>query len=314
MAYSKMNSKSRKKNKPSVLVVTCDAGGAEVIAAYVKKHAHEKNFHSYVAGPAVRIFRRLELPFHLIEDSRRVIARIVREHANSQYVLCGLPGWMTSIELRALKESKQIGLKTIAYVDSWAFYREAFGYPKREWQRNLPDEIWVGDRYALSLVQRDLKRRARLIPNQYFANIRERYRKRRRALPPPDRILFLSSVPLRTNSVLSFLLSSLAHTGSRKQVRIRFHPADNRTRYDALIHRYRGKVRVEKSAEEDIANDLGGAALVVGMETVALAAAAQCGIRAVSILPRGGKKVLPFREIARMRLPATNNRFTKLIA
>src|SRR3990167_3712864 len=68
MAYSKMNSKSRKKNKPSVLVVTCDAGGAEVIAAYVKKHAHEKNFHSYVAGPAVRIFRRLELPFHLIED------------------------------------------------------------------------------------------------------------------------------------------------------------------------------------------------------------------------------------------------------
>jgi len=309
-----MNFKPKRKNKPSVLVVACDAGGAEVIAAYVKKHAHEKEFHSYVAGPAVRVFRRLELPCRRIRDSQSEIARVVREHSDAELVLLGLPGWMTSIELRVLTKAKEIGLRTVVYVDSWTLYRESFGYPKRGWRKNLPDELWVGDRYALFFVQRDLKRRARFVPNQYFANIRERYRKRRRALPPPDRILFLSSVPLRTNSVLSFLLSSLAHTGSRKQVRIRFHPADNRTRYDALIRRYRGKVRVEKSAEEDIANDLGGAALVVGMETVALAAAAQCGIRAVSILPRGGKKVLPFREIARMRLPATNNRFTKLIA
>lgn len=310
-----MNSKLKKRIGPPVLVIVCDAGGAEVIAAYVKKHAQEWDFHSYVAGPAVRVYRRLGLPFRRVRDSRTMIARIVREHTGARYALLGLPGLLTKIELRSLMEAKRIGLRTIVYVDSWAKYRESFGYPKSGWRNKLPDEIWAGDRYALSIVKRDFKHIAvRFEPNQYFIDIKERYRRLRLSLPSPASVLFVSSVQFRTKRVLSFLLSSLACAeGEKKRVRIRFHPADDRTRYDALIRQYRGKVHVEKSAERDIVDDLLRATIVVGMETVALAAAVQCGIKTVSLLPPKEKQVLPFREIIRVRLPATKRDITRLI-
>lgn len=302
MVYSKMNSKSKKRNKPPVLVVTCDAGGAEVIAAYVKKHAHERDFHSYVAGPAVRIFRRLKLPSHLIRDSRSEIARVVRAHAGSQYVLLGLPGWMTSIELRALTEAKEIGLKTIVYFDSWALYREVFGYPKRGWQKNLPDGIWVGDRYAYARVAKEFSHiPVCLVPNEYFKTETSRYRKMKH-LRKADSILFTSTVGRDSHELLKHVLQVVARKKKSTCVRVRYHPADDRHRYDTLLHEYRPRVRIEESREKDIIRDLLHARVVVGTETVAMAVSILCGVRTFSLVKKGMHAMLPFKGIERIEM------------
>jgi len=307
-----MNSGANGKNK-SVFVVACDAGGAEVIGAYVKKNRHRARFHSYVAGPAVRIFKKLGLPFQIIGDSKKEIASVVLNHAGSKYALIGLPGLLTDIERTALQESKKAGLKTVVYFDSWALYKESFGYPKRGWQKSLPEEMWAGDRYALSIIKRDFKRSARFVPNQYLANIRIQYRNKSRYQRKPNRILFLSSVQKKTEKVLSFLLSFLSDGENFPVLRIRFHPADDRSRYDELIKKYRKIIKVEKS-NSDLVNDLLCAKVVIGMETAALVASVQCGIKTISLLPKGERRVLPFRGIVHKRFPVSRSKFSRLLS
>ena len=80
---------------------------------------------------------------------------------------------------------------------------------------------------------------------------------------------------------------------------IRFHPADNRRRYNALRKRYRRNVRIEISREKDIVQDLLRARCAIGPETMALAVAALVGLKAVCVAPLGKKPLLPFPNMYR---------------
>ena len=84
-------------------------------------------------------------------------------------------------------------------------------------------------------------------------------------------------------------------------MRVRFHPADNRSRFDVLIKKYKGNVRVEKSKEKDIVCDLVRAKSIIGTETTAMTFGALLGIRTVSVLPIGKQPSLPFVSIKRRR-------------
>jgi hypothetical protein len=290
------------RNKGRVLVITHDAGGSEIIAGYIRTHAKQYEFLSYVAGPAARIFRREQLPFETIADDLKHIRGVVAKHRDAAFVLLGT-GWMTKIESRALAEAKKCGLKGVVYLESWVNYRERFGYPKSKWRKNLPDEIWVGDEYALHLARRCFAphTRIRLVPNQYFVNVKRRFNAYGRNAPRPDALLFLNDTVPEARVLFSDLLSVLSCEKDRSlYVLLRFHPADNRSRYDKIIKRYRGQVRVEKSHENDIVRDLLRARLVIGTETVAMVPAALVGKKTINIVPSWKTSMLPFPQIIRM--------------
>jgi hypothetical protein len=284
--------------RKEIVVVVHDAGGAEVIGAYMRTRLDKENYHAYGAGPAAPVFKRLKLPLTIIKDDPKEIAALMQKHAGSSYALIAAPGWMTKIEIRALLAAKRAGIRSIVYMDSWVNISKRFGYPKKGWQEKLPDEFWAGDEYALSDIRKEFPDiPVRSVPNRYFAEMRTRFKKLKRVAPKPDSLLFTSTIGADSRKLLSELLRALPPSS---KLRIRYHPGDDRSRYDELIRSSGGRISVERSSEKDLVRDLLRAKAVIGTETTAMVVGILCNVRTISFVGRAIKPVLPFPQIERM--------------
>lgn len=296
MVYSVKNLKNKKK----VLVIAHDAGGSEIIGAYISKHIDTHEFVVYTNGPGENIFKKYAIPHVVLTISRDTIEREIKKNKDAEFVLLGT-GWMSEFESLALEISKKEGLKTIVYLESWTDYRERFGYPSDSWEQNIPDEIWVGDKPAFEIASKNFPEiTVRLVPNEYFNDIKKRYHALRNTTPPSQNILFLSDTSIDVEDIFENLLRKLSQKHDSSAVIIRFHPSDSHNRFDEIIDRYSEIVHVEKSPEQDIVRDFLRAKVVIGRETVAMAASSIAGIKTISI---AGDTVLsiPFPEITRVQ-------------
>lgn len=283
------------KNKEKILVIVHDAGGAEMISAYVQKHRHYINFQSYVAGPAEAIFRRYKIPFSIIENKSLAIKRMLEKNIDIKSVIIGTM-WNTRLELIALQTAKHFGLNTIVYIDAWINYRERFDYPKKGWQKNLPDELWVGDieaqKMATKLFPATLQ--IKLAPNQYFANLQKQY-KILKENKKQNRILFLTNSSDNPTSALLILHKVVSTMQNKPAIRIRFHPSDNRKWFSVFKVKYNFPLEVSK--KHDLVEDLAQVCVVVGPQTTALVVALLCGLSSICIKSRKTKLMLPFNKI-----------------
>lgn len=291
----------KKTRKKSVIVVVHDAGGAEIIGAYIRAQGKKTDFIAYGAGPAIKIFRRLKIPLKPIGASSKELTALMKQYRDASYALIAAPGWMTRMEINALEAAKRQGLKAVVYMESWVDERKRFGSPEKGWQRRLPDMFWVGDRYALARIKRQFPHTpVRLVPNKYFKTERARYKllkDTRRA----DTILFMSTQGGDSHELLERVLKAAVQKKNPPTVRVRYHPADDRHRYDALIREYRSRVDIEESREKDIVRDLVRARIVVGSETVAMAVSTLCGIKTINLLKPGHRPMLPFEKIVHIK-------------
>lgn len=288
-----------RRKKKATLIVCHDAGGAELIAAFIR--ASRERMRSsviYAGGPARRVFRREHISSKP-EPRKTELKKIMARHRGATALLG--TSWAHSIEFAALREAKAQNIKTIAYLDSWSNYRERFGYPAWGWRRNLPDEIWAGDAAAFALAKRYFTHvTVRFMPNQYFSSITKRYRALARLLPKPESVLFMSAAgPLSEKFLANFLKAYVGHQ-LPYIVRVRAHPRDNKARYRRIIRRYKG-VAIELSNEKDIVQDFVRGRIVVGPETVALVPAVKIGIKVIRIVPKGEKPFLPFSSMTRVK-------------
>ena len=281
-------------------MIVHDAGGAEIIGAYIRVHKNKINFESYVAGPAVNIFMREKIPFSLITDDKAFVARAVKKNIHAKFAILGAR-WRTDIESTALSEAKINGIRTVVYMDSWSNYRERFGYPTQGWENNLPDELWLGDKnalqLALSLFPKKLK--IKLVPNEYFRLAKKRYvevRKKRQV----NVVLFLTDPSTNSISAARILFIALSRFVAALRIRLRLHPSDQIVRYVELQKEF-PKLPVEFSREPKLANDLASSLFVVGAETVALAVAAKVGLPVFCVAPNTNDVVSNNRDIVHVR-------------
>lgn len=279
------------RNKKVVLVVVHDAGAAEIIAGYVRSQLKHKAFMCFASGPAAKIFRREHISFSRIAEA--TVARIIRAHSDAAYMLTGT-AWMTHIEPLAITEAKKVGLKTVVYLDSWGDYRMRFGYPRSSWKKILPGEFWVGDKDALLLARKQFAHaRIQLVPNQYTRAVLAAYRKTKKNR---NSVLFLSRRAPAAGRILKELLKELSIRVAPPPIIIRLHPAENKTRYNAVIKKYGGFLQIEKS-HAGLESDLARARTVIGLETAAMAISMQLGITTIRVMPPGTKALLPQRSI-----------------
>lgn len=310
-----MSPSRKSKRNSSVVVVVChDAGGAEIISSYVKKHHDSTSFYCYVAGPAVNIFKRKHVR-HEILSGRYKIEALLGKHRRISYLLSGT-SWSSTMERGFIKAAKKLRIKTVVHLDHWTTYRERFGYPRKNWKNNLPDEIWVGDKHALKLARQSYPSAVpiKYRPNAYYAEIKHQYASRRNVIPKS--LVFMSepvtgdinsygdkSDPGFTEyTVLDNILSSLSARHGRSRLIIRYHPSDVKKKYDQLIRRYRVGVRVIKSDKESILDDLVRASTVIGIDSAALVLAVICKRKVMSYIPsRRYKCTLPFPQIQKIK-------------
>ncbi|MDO8518151.1 MAG: hypothetical protein Q7S26_02575 [bacterium] len=265
-----------------ILVVVHDAGAGEVIAAYVRTHRTGTHYYIYAAGLAAKILKRNHLVVSAVRDSHAYVREIVQKHADASLVLVGT-GWMTTIETTAILEAKKLGLKTVVYLDSWGDYRTRFGYPHKSWRAYLPDELWCGDKHALTLARKYFPSiRVRLVPNEYEAEAIRRTRALRRKTKQ-SYVLFLNRPNVRSDKLARELAVELSKRKDLSPLHIRHHPAE--------------KI---KTRTVDIAQDLAGARAVVGQESAAMAISVAAGIPTIRIIERGVSKLLPHKGIVQV--------------
>lgn len=263
-----------------------------------------------LGGPAVEIFNR-----RLGEIESTDLEEAI---ASSELLLCGT-SWQADLEWRAIRLAREMGKRSVAFLDHWVNYRERF---VRAGVEHLPDEIWVGDRDAERMARECFPGiEVRFRENPYFADIRRQCRDadlRVSGARGSERTALFVAENISTHALvqwgderslgytefdaIDYFLTNRNSLGLPiGRVIVRPHPSDTPGKYDAvrdahspLVQLSEGRTLVEEIADSDI---------VVGCESMAMVVALICNKIVVSCIPPQGRPCrLPQRSIMRMAI------------
>lgn len=312
-----------------VLVVSHDAGAAQVVSSFVRNRllgepSSSRAIHYCLQGPALGIFRR-----KLREMNTCGIGLIKKLKPAEGIVLTGR-SFVSGLEREAISLAHKNGVRVVTFLDHWDCYEEAFIGPSAGAEADnkitpfLPDEVIVGDEYAGELVKK-----TRIPPgivsfaeNEYFKDIKKFFQERAKGSKvSPKSMLFLCEP---TGDILKSFYGSdgrewgynevevlkevLSKTGAFikagfEELIVRPHPSESGDKYSPLISGADTRViRISLSKEPAIEDDIMRSELVIGMESMGLVLAILAGKRAVSYIPKGCAKScsLPHRELKKI--------------
>ena len=268
------------------LAVVChDAGAANLIFSWLRAmaraHTETGAWRLCLAGPALRLWQQAPLA------GARLVADPAAALTGARTLLSGT-GWASTLEHVARESAAQRGIRSIAAIDHWVNYAARF---EQAGETCLPDEVWVGDEFALAEARRALPGvPARQLPNLYLAESAA-------AIAPlaAQRELLYVLEPIRAGwsgaqcgefVALDFFARHYARiaAGDSLTLRLRPHPSDAPGKYNAWIaaHPELGATLDDSST---LAEAIGRARVVCGAETFAMVVALTAGRRVWATLP-----------------------------
>lgn len=287
-------------DKQDIVGVVChDAGGSEIISSYILQNNLSVNY--CLEGPAIKIFKR-----KIGDIENKSLLDVIN---NSDWILCG-SSWQSDIEWKALYEAKNNKKKAITYLDHWVNYKERF---IRSNVTHFPDEIWVGDDYAMKIIDRSFPNiKKKKINNPYFLEIRREYEKHKNvSLVNNNSILFVSdnisgAAKKQFNNEayygytdmdsLNLLIKNLDNININiNKINIRPHPSESKDKYLWAVNKYKGLVEVVDNSKLLI--DISHNKYIAGTNSMALVVAILCEKKVYNCLPRGVASNLPFTKI-----------------
>ena len=294
-----------------ILVVSHDAGGAEVVSSWARRHP-EYQFEFCLDGPAIEIFQK-----KIVTLENQPAAYLAQFIQKSDWVLTGT-SWASDLEKEAIKLGKEQNKKVVSFLDHWVNYPQRFEY---NGQTCLPDEIWVGDEDALRIAQNYFSQdKVRLVPNPYFQDIRDELKTIK--APPQQttktRILYVCE-PIEEHSIreyghplhwgyteydaMRFFFEKLPNIISMEKVecvRIRKHPSESKNKYDNILQEY-PVIPFQKSEGHTLIEDCVWSDWVVGCESMAIVVGLLAGKKVYSCISPGGKTCsLPHKHIRKI--------------
>lgn len=289
-----------------IAIITHDAGGSELLAAYVCRLPSEVRRHCVFSleGPALRVFSRRypvdSLPMEVAVDQ-------------SDWVLCGT-GWQSRHEWNAIRRAKIRGKRAVAFLDHWVNYSERF---IRDGITAWPDELWVCDEWALARARIELPNVPVLLQENPLLQELHKAMAARKPLLLGNisglRLLFLGE-PIAAHAKrqhgnerfwgyteLDSLLYLLTHIHALpapvKHIVIRPHPSDEAGRYNVLLNP-EGIVPVVLSTNAELLDDILAADWIAGCNTMGLVIALEAQREALCCIPPGGHPcLLPHERI-----------------
>jgi hypothetical protein len=222
--------------------------------------------------------------------------------------------WASDLEMGLRDAARVQGIRTAAYLEHWANYRERFGYPG-PWLERLPDEVWCPDRESLALC-RNLgfpASRLALKGNPYLDEMVRGIRDL--GLREEEGTVLYVCEPIRAHmekahgnplhlgydefdAIQHFFAASARWDSPPRRVLVRKHPSEPEGRYDAFLEPFRTGMDIEATRGTTLLEDIARAATVVGCESMAMVVALAAGKRVrTSIPPQGQPGRLPFRDI-----------------
>ena len=279
-----------------VAIVAHDAGAANILFAWVAP-ADLMRCRVVAQGPAAALWRARFGKAALVDDLESALQ-------DARTLLSGT-GWASDLEHEARRRAHALGIRSIAVIDHWVNYRMRF---ERGGVEVLPDEIWVTDSHAAEIARSQIPE----VPVFEKPNLYVTTQARAAGPAPADLsgdLLFVSE-PARSDwgkgpqgefQALDYLAEHRAAAGIPDSVRLRVrpHPSDPIGKYDAWIAAHPG---AELDRSKDVAEALGPATWVAGLQSFALVIALAAGRTAISVLPPHAPEcVLPHAGLKHLR-------------
>ena len=143
--------------KPSILLCSHDAGGANLLLAWALTHP-ENSYGTLLSGPAINIYKKSNLNYNQHENIESLPQNIDK-------FICST-GWQADWEKTVIEFCIGNNKDVTVYLDHWVNYLERF---TRNNTQYLPDEIWVGDAYAEKIAKKHFPESTiKLVENPYF--------------------------------------------------------------------------------------------------------------------------------------------------
>lgn len=269
--------------KPRLLVACHDAGGAEVVSSWVKRHLDEWDVTYYLVEPAVEIFER-----KVDSNLHRKNWYAVSDYQKANLIICG-SSKTSGVEHTSVQLARFYGVRSIVWLDHWKNYRQRFQW-SHQTAIHLPNEVWVTDEHAEALALKELPGANVIVKgNPYLEDFAEDVK----GIEKPrdhtgERFLFLcepdwDKAIQRLGYVVPYsYLKWNWNWVVEPHAGIRFHPHPTQ----AIPWPY------------TLAESVAWADTVVGCDSMALVAALYAGRRVISLLP-ANEGSLPFPDIER---------------
>lgn len=290
-----------------VVIVSHDAGGAEVLSSYVRRREIDCIY--VLEGPAKRIFQRKLGPIKCLPLKKAI--------QQSESVLCGT-SWQSSLEFDAIKLARSQTCRSVAFLDHWVNYRERF---VRAGECCLPDEIWVGDRMAETLAQKAFPTTTiRVVENPYFQDIHQELKathRQRVSKSDSIRVLYICE-PIGEHALLQFgnerqrgyveedalryFLANVKVLGKPiERLVLRPHPSEQAGKYDGI--KLECEIPIEIGGTHTLIEEIVNSDVVIGCESMAMVIGLLAEKRVISCIPPGGKPCdLPYQEIENLQV------------
>lgn len=299
--------------KPRVLVVSHDAGGAEVLSAWCEQHADRYRLEHCLDGPARRIFAR---DFDKLDVADLTA---LESFGPDDFVLTG-SSLDSDWERTAIARARQQGIRCVTFLEHWDLYRERFDC-SNGLEKGLPDEVWVGDEYALPYARRQgfPAKKLMLVPNPYFQKVRRAARLSDKSNATGQRCVLYVCEPIsrklsatygvdashyddETDLMRRFLESAERFGDRTDRVTLRLHPSESPEKYEPLVAAFAERVPVSFSQAPSLVDDIARHDVIVGVESMALVIGHVLGKERVfsCITGRRWPISLPHREIQRV--------------
>lgn len=285
-----------------IAVISHDAGGAEILSSYVRQQGLDCLF--VLEGPAQKIFERKlgSIRVFSLEDAIW----------QAQSILCGT-SWQSDLEFNAIKMAREMGRRSIAFLDHWVNYRDRF---IRLNEIIWPDEIWVGDSISQLIAQEIFTSLPiTLVDNPYIQDIRKELTAiKTDSLSCQDSISVLYVCePISEHALqrhgdanfwgyveeeaLRYFLSNISVLGkSVSRIVIRQHPSEKQGKYKWVQNEF--QLPIEMGGISSLLEEITVSDLVVGCESMAMTIALIAGKKVISCIPPGGRVCgLPHTEI-----------------
>ncbi len=299
--------------KNHVAIISHDAGGAEILSSWLNHYDYSASV--VVEGPAKKIFKEKCPNAEYLNLDEALI--------KCNWVLSGT-GWESNFERKAISNAKNLGIKTVVFLDHWVNYIERFD---ENGSMILPDQIWVGDKEA----ERIAKNLFHTVPitlksNPYFDDLRKKINEFERSTfeKNEDNFLFVCE-PIADHAfkkyrnkrhwgyteheALLFFIKNISRLSNNiKSIIIRPHPSENINKYNWINSH--SDLPIKFGGKKSLLDEILESNIVVGCESMAMVVAILAKKRVISAIPPGGRTCqLPHLNIEKLNLLNKNKVF-----
>lgn len=263
--------------KKKILIVSHDAGGAEIISNFIKNF--NLNCDYYIKGPAIKVFKN-NLSKFKIKNKTHIILK------NYNLIMTGT-SLNNNLEFDIIRKASKEKIYTISFLDHWVNYLERF---KRKNFLYLPNQIIVGDHDAYKIaIKKFQNSKIFFCKNYFFENIKKVKRKK---INNKNEILYFSSnmdsfknKRISDKKILNYVIKLIKKNKFKTKIDkliIRKHPSEKIKKFNYLKKKYNNfKIEIDKNYS--ILNVLKNTNRAIGFDSMALVIAKIYGLMTINL-------------------------------